>query len=58
MAHLIKTSTVYAEHGTAYKCRYCIGRTWHILFIPLLYRQNMAHPINTATVWADCGISY
>ena len=50
MAHPINTATVKADHGTSYKYRYCIGRSWHILLIPLLYRQNMAHPINTATV--------
>ena len=27
-----------------------VGRSWHILLIPLLYRQIMAHPINTSTV--------
>ena len=50
MTNPIKTSTVEADHGTSYKYLYCIGRTWHILLIPLLYRQIMAHPINTATV--------
>ena len=58
MARPINTSTVYAEHGTSFKYLYCIGRSWHILLIPLLYRQNMAHPINTATVEADHGTSY
>ena len=48
MAHPINTSTVKADLGTCYKYLYCIGRTWHIVLIPLLYRQNMAHPINTA----------
>ena len=50
MAHPINTATVEADYGTSYLYRYCIGRTWHILLIPLLYRQNMAHPIYTATV--------
>ena len=49
MAHPLNTVTVEADHGTSYKYRYRLGRTWHILLIPLLYRQNMAHPINTAT---------
>ena len=26
--------------------------------IPLPYKQNMAHPINTATVYAEHGTSY
>ena len=50
MAHPISTATVEAEHGTSYKYLYCIGKSWHILLIPLLYWQIMAHPINTATV--------
>ena len=50
MAHPINTATVKADHGTSYFCLYCIGRSWHILLIPLLYRQIMAHPINAATV--------
>ena len=50
MEHPINTATVYADHGTSYKYRYCIGRTWHILLIPLLFREIMAHPINAATV--------
>ena len=37
MAHPFNTGTVQADHGTSYKK-------------PLLYRQIMAHPINTATV--------
>ena len=36
MARPINTATVKADHGTS--------------LIPLLYRQNIAHPINTATV--------
>ena len=58
MAHPISTATVEAEHGTSYKYLYCIGKSWHILLIPLLYWQIMAHPINTATVLADYGTSY
>ena len=50
MAHPINTATVKADHGISYKYRYCIGRSWHILLILLLYRQNMAHPIKTASV--------
>ena len=50
MAHPISTATVEADHGTSYQYRYCIGRTWHILLIPLRYRQIMAHPNDTATV--------
>ena len=50
MAHPINTSTVLAAHGTSYYYFYCIGRSWHILLLQLLYRKNMAHPINTATV--------
>ena len=30
-----------------------IGRLWHILLIPLLYRHVLAHPIITSIVWAD-----
>ena len=52
------TSTVYAEHGTSYKRRYCIGRSWHILLTPLLYRQIMAHAINTSTVLVEHGTFY
>ena len=58
MAHPLNTVTVEADDGTSYKYRYRIGRTWHILLIPLQYRQNIAHPINTATVYADHGTSY
>ena len=50
MAHPIITSTVQADHGTSYYYRYCRGGSWHILLTPQLYRQNMAHPINTSTV--------
>ena len=50
MAHPINTSTVKADLGTSYEYLYCIGRTWHILLIPLLYRQIIALPLNTATV--------
>ena len=50
MAHPIITATVKAEHGTSFQYRYFIGRSWHILLIPLLYRQIMAHPSNAATV--------
>ena len=50
MAHPINTATVQAEHGTSYLYRYCIGRLWHILLIPLRYRHVVAHPMNTATV--------
>ena len=58
MAHPINTATVLADHGTSYKYRYCIDRTWHILLIPLRYRQIMAHPNNNSTVLADHGTSY
>ena len=58
MAHPNNTSSVYAEHGTSYKYRYCIGGSWHILLIPLLYRQIMAHPVYIATVKADHVTSY
>ena len=50
MAHLINTATLKADLGTCYKYLYCIGRTWHILLIPLLYRQIIALPVITATV--------
>ena len=50
MAHPIITATEKADHGTSYQYLYCIGRSWHILSIPLLYRQIMAHPNNTSTV--------
>ena len=50
MAHPVSAATVKAEHGTSYSHLYCIGRLWHILLTPLLYRHNMAHAINTDTV--------
>ena len=58
MAHPINTSTVLAAHGTSYHYLFCIRRSWHILFILLLYRQIMAHPIITATVSEEHGTSY
>ena len=50
MAHPINTAPVQADQGTSNQYLNCIGRTWQILLIPLLYMQNMAHPNNTATV--------